>query len=107
MSFSRYIIHYSLNPFGNQTNRQDGGFDWKKLKESYSNLPVALTELEEQRHAFVLRNHKDEPRMVQSLYVFIIAKKVFFNEKSLDLTISPDFKTMWDEVCIPSFNCLD
>ncbi|KAL3895782.1 MAG: hypothetical protein SGCHY_004492 [Lobulomycetales sp.] len=85
-----------------KTNRQDGGFDWKKLKESYSNLPVALTELEEQRHAFVLRNHKDEPRMVQSLYVFIIAKKVFFNEKSLDLTISPDFKTMWDEIKLPS-----
>lgn len=71
-------------------NREYGGLDYKKIKESYPGLNAPLQELEDEGNVYVLRNQKDNaPRMI------------FYNDALMNIPMDDEFKEMWNQVDIP------
>ncbi|KAI8877104.1 hypothetical protein K501DRAFT_261010 [Backusella circina FSU 941] len=69
--------------------RNEGGMDYKDLKDSYSKLGSAVEELASEGQILVVRNKDGNPRVL------------FYNEAEFNTPIDPEFKKMWSEISIP------
>ncbi|KAI7890019.1 uncharacterized protein EV154DRAFT_538595 [Mucor mucedo] len=69
--------------------KNEGGMDYKDLKDSYSKLSSAVEELATEGQILVVRNKDGNPRVL------------FHNDAQYNTTIDPEFKKMWSEIHIP------
>lgn len=71
------------------SKKNEGGMDYKDLKDSYSKLSSAVEELASEGQILVVRNKDGNPRVL------------FHNNAQFNTTIDPEFKKMWAEIHIP------
>ncbi|KAI8388061.1 uncharacterized protein BYT42DRAFT_558826 [Radiomyces spectabilis] len=69
--------------------KNEGGMDYKDLKDSYSKLSSAVEELASEGRILVIRNKDGNPRVL------------FFNDMQYNTLIDEDFKKMWADISIP------
>ncbi|KAI8979639.1 hypothetical protein BDF20DRAFT_522615 [Mycotypha africana] len=69
--------------------RNEGGMDYKDLKDSYSKLSSAVEELATEGQILVVRNKDGNPRVL------------FCNDRQYNTHMDPEFKKMWTEIKIP------
>ncbi|KAG0170668.1 hypothetical protein DFQ28_011224 [Apophysomyces sp. BC1034] len=69
--------------------RNEGGMDYKDLKDSYSKLGNAVEELATEGRILVIRNKDGNPRVL------------FHNDMQYNTLIDHEFKKMWGDISIP------
>ncbi|KAI9311951.1 hypothetical protein BX666DRAFT_879816 [Dichotomocladium elegans] len=69
--------------------RDEGGMDYRELKDSYSKLSDAVEELANEGQILVIRNKDGNPRVL------------FYNEMQYNTPIDEEFRKMWSEIEIP------
>lgn len=69
--------------------KEEGGMDYKDLKDSYSKLGEAVEELANEGQILVIRNKDGNPRVL------------FYNEMDYNTPIDAEFQKMWAEITIP------
>ncbi|KAF7724535.1 hypothetical protein EC973_000912 [Apophysomyces ossiformis] len=67
----------------------EGGMDYKDLKDSYSKLGNAVEELAAEGRILVIRNKDGNPRVL------------FYNDIQYNTMIDEEFKKMWADIGIP------
>ncbi len=72
-----------------------GGVEVKELRDSWSKAVDVLEELEKEGHVILLRNGKGE------------AKLAYFDDVSLRINVSDEFKDMWHAVQVPGEEVLE
>ncbi|KAI8373973.1 hypothetical protein EDC96DRAFT_551755 [Choanephora cucurbitarum] len=70
-------------------HKDEGGMDYKDLKDSYSKLSSAVEELAASGQILVVRNKDGNPRVL------------FYNDIEYNTPIDSEFKQMWSEISIP------
>ncbi|KAI9278751.1 hypothetical protein BDA99DRAFT_493060 [Phascolomyces articulosus] len=69
--------------------REDGGMDYKDLKDSYSKLGDAVEELANEGQILVIRHKDGNPRIL------------FYNEMQYNTPVDDEFRKMWAGIKIP------
>ncbi|KAL0074881.1 hypothetical protein J3Q64DRAFT_1757658 [Phycomyces blakesleeanus] len=71
------------------SKKNEGGMDYKDLKDSYSKLANAVEELANEGRILVIRNKDGNPRVL------------FYNDMQYNTFIDQDFQKMWADIAIP------
>ncbi|KAI7862157.1 hypothetical protein BDF14DRAFT_1859342 [Spinellus fusiger] len=71
------------------SKKNEGGMDYKDLKDSYSKLANTVEELANEGRVLVIRNKDSNPRVL------------FHNDMQFNTWIDQDFQKMWTEILIP------
>ncbi|KAG2220115.1 hypothetical protein INT45_006143 [Circinella minor] len=69
--------------------KEDGGMDYKDLKDSYSKLGEAVEDLANEGQILVIRNKDLNPRVL------------FYNEMQYNTPVDDEFRKMWGSIKIP------
>ncbi|KAI8140393.1 hypothetical protein BJV82DRAFT_645848 [Fennellomyces sp. T-0311] len=69
--------------------RDEGGMDYKDLKDSYAKLGDAVEELANEGQILVIRNKDGNPRVL------------FYNDMQYNTPVEEEFRSMWAKIRIP------
>ncbi|ORY98003.1 hypothetical protein BCR43DRAFT_530858 [Syncephalastrum racemosum] len=69
--------------------KDEGGMDYKDLKDSYAKLGEAVEDLANEGQILVIRNKDGNPRVL------------FYNNVEYNTAIDPNFKDMWSSIKVP------
>ncbi|KAF9919301.1 hypothetical protein BX616_009333 [Lobosporangium transversale] len=72
-----------------EKRKNEGGMDYKELKDSYSKLPQAVQELASEGRILVVKNKDGQPRVL------------FWNDQRYNTAMDPEFREIWHRLRIP------
>ncbi|KAF9929098.1 hypothetical protein BGZ65_005939 [Modicella reniformis] len=72
-----------------EKRKNEGGMDYKELKDSYAKLPQAVEELAAEGRILVVRNKDGHPRVL------------FWNDQRYNTAMDPEFREIWHRLRIP------
>ncbi|KAF9192635.1 hypothetical protein BGZ50_008341 [Haplosporangium sp. Z 11] len=72
-----------------EKKKNEGGMDYKELKDSYSKLAQSVEELASEGRILVVRNKDGNPRVL------------FWNDQRYNTAMDPEFRQIWHRLRIP------